>query len=358
MREKKRTDKPTALVTALLLAALVLWAARELLPAVLPLLLGGALAALLHPAAAGLCDRLGCGYRLAAVLTAVSAALLLGLFLWGLGGVLITQGSALLEKLPDFLNETMLPLAEEAEVWWEERMALFPGGLPLGEGTGRSLGETAGEIFSFLSAKLLAAAGSFLSALPGTLLTLSFTVLSAFLFLMDYRRVTSFLIRILPAKTLRPLVESKRFLIGSVRKVVAAYLSIMLITFGEISLGLWLLRVPYFAVIGFGIALLDILPFIGSGLILIPWGLLETFLLGHPSLGVGLLLLYAVVSVVRFFLEPRIVGGKIGLHPLATLTAMAAGLRLFGFWGFVLAPLLVTLLVHLERKGMLRPEDR
>ena len=88
-----------------------------------------------------------------------------------------------------------------------------------------------------------------------------------------------------------------------------------------------------------------------SGLFLIPWGLFH-LLPGHRSpLGLGLLLLYAVVAVVRMWLEPRIVGRRIGLHPLATLTAMYAGLRMFGFWGLLLAPLGTTLLLHLAQGG-------
>ena len=90
---------------------------------------------------------------------------------------------------------------------------------------------------------------------------------------------------------------------------------------------------------------------------MIPWGLFH-LLPGHRSpLGLGLLLLYAVVAVVRMWLEPRIVGRRIGLHPLATLTAMYAGLRLFGFWGLLLAPLGTTLLLHLAQGGFFGKEE-
>lgn len=81
------------------------------------------------------------------------------------------------------------------------------------------------------------------------------------------------------------MVESKRYLLGAVQKVLFAYLCIMFITFGEITLGLWLLRVPYFAAIAFAIALLDILPFIGSGLFLIPWGAYHLLISRQTALG-------------------------------------------------------------------------
>ena len=85
---------------------------RYALPCFLPLVLGAIMAAALHPAAAGLCRRLGWRYRPCAVLVAVAALTLLGLMLWGIGGVVVRQGSALLPQIPAFYRETLLPLAE------------------------------------------------------------------------------------------------------------------------------------------------------------------------------------------------------------------------------------------------------
>ena len=115
----------------------------------------------------------------------------------------------------------------------------------------------------------------------------------------------------------------------------------MVITFGEFSLGLWLLRVDYYLIIGLAVAVLDILPVIGSGSILVPWGL-WLLLGGRPTLGAGILLLYAVVTAIRTVLEPRVVGRRIGLSPLVTLISMYAGMKLGGMAGLILAPMAVT----------------
>lgn len=325
---------------------------RYALPCFLPTVLGGALASLLHPAAAKLCGMLGCRYRPCALLVSVVALAGLGLLLWSIGGLLLSQGSALLAGLPQFFEERILPMLGEAE----EGFARLAEQIPL---LRRTLGADAAlspenalaEAVSSLSGEILGWMGRVIASLPQLLLTCSFTVLAAVLFLQDYARITSFLIRHLPGRILRPMVESKRFLLFSLKKVVGAYLLIMVITFGEISVGLWLLRIPYFAALGFGIALLDILPFIGSGAVLLPWGLYELLVIKNTPLGLGLLLLYALVSAVRFFLEPKIVGGRIGLHPLATVTAMYAGLCAAGVAGLFLAPLFTTLAVHLLRQG-------
>lgn len=324
---------------------------RYALPCFLPLVLGAIMAAALHPAAAGLCRRLGWRYRPCAVLVAVAALTLLGLMLWGIGGVVVRQGSALLPQLPAFYRETLLPLAEELREKWQTLQQGRVGG-----GWGTSLEEVLQNAVTTLSRRVVGWLGGIASSLPSILFTLTFTVLSTIFFLQDYAGITGFIVRSLPGRWLRPMVESKRYLLGAVQKVLFAYLCIMFITFGEIALGLWLLRVPYFAAIAFAIALLDILPFIGSGLFLIPWGAYHLLISRQTALGAGLLLLYAVVTVVRMWLEPRIVGGRIGLHPLATLTAMYAGLKIFGFWGLLLAPLGTTLLLHLRQGGYLRGE--
>ena len=319
---------------------------RYALPCFLPLVVGALLASALHPAATRLCRGLGWRYRPCAVIVAVVSLTALGLLLWGVGGLLVRQGSALLPQLPRFFQETLLPLLEDLEEKWSILLQRRDAA-----GWTGSLETVLQNAVSSLSGQLLSWLGGFVAALPSILFTCVFTVLSTVFFLQDYAHITGLIVRSLPGRLLRPMVESKRFMLGAVRKVLFAYLCIMLITFAEITLGLWLLRVPYFAVIAFIIALLDILPFIGSGLFLIPWGLFH-LLPGHRSpLGLGLLLLYAVVAVVRMWLEPRIVGRRIGLHPLATLTAMYAGLRLFGFWGLLLAPLGTTLLLHLAQGG-------
>ena len=100
---------------------------------------------------------------------------------------------------------------------------------------------------------------------------------------------------------------------------------------------LWLLGVGPFAAVAAVIALLDLLPVIGTGSVLIPWAVLA-LLGGESGLGWGLIVLYLVITVARNFLEPRIVGSSIGLPPLLSLVCVYAGLRLFGVLGAVLMP--------------------
>jgi predicted PurR-regulated permease PerM len=110
------------------------------------------------------------------------------------------------------------------------------------------------------------------------------------------------------------------------------------------------LRVPYAFILALLTALVDFLPLLGTGIILIPWAIVS-LLLGEVRLGVGLLVLYAVSSVIRQILEPKLIGDGLGLHPLLSLAAMYSGLRLFGVWGMILAPLAVAGLLSMMDGG-------
>ena len=106
-------------------------------------------------------------------------------------------------------------------------------------------------------------------------------------------------------------------------------------------IGLALLGVPYAFLFSLLLAAVDLLPLVGTGIVLIPWGVVS-LLLGRVRLGIGLLILYAVTAVVHQVLEPKLIGEGLGLHPLLSLFAMYGGLKLFGVWGMILAPLLVA----------------
>ena len=125
------------------------------------------------------------------------------------------------------------------------------------------------------------------------------------------------------------------------RRYLRACLLLGLFTFLQMFIGLAILSVPYAFLLSLLIAVVDFLPLLGTGIILIPWAAVS-LLMGEVRLGIGLLVLYVVSSVVRQILEPRLIGQGLGLHPLLSLFAMYAGLRLLGVPGMILAPLLVS----------------
>ena len=98
------------------------------------------------------------------------------------------------------------------------------------------------------------------------------------------------------------------------------------------------------------IAMLDILPILGTGGIMIPWAVIS-LMLGYTTLGIELFAIYAIVTVVRNYVEPKIVGTQLGLHPIITLVSMFIGLRLFGFWGLFGLPVGISFLWKRRNKN-------
>ncbi|MFC4767755.1 sporulation integral membrane protein YtvI [Effusibacillus consociatus] len=112
------------------------------------------------------------------------------------------------------------------------------------------------------------------------------------------------------------------------------------ITAVQVLAGLLILHVPYAFSLALLAAFLDILPLLGTGTLFVPWALYSLFT-GDTRLGVGLLIVYGLIVIVRQVMEPRILANTIGLDPLATIVVMYAGYTAAGFIGLLLAPFIL-----------------
>jgi len=118
----------------------------------------------------------------------------------------------------------------------------------------------------------------------------------------------------------------------------------------ELFLGLLVLGESNAIAIALGIALFDALPFFGTGAIMVPWAALE-LLQGNYPLGVGLAILYAIVTLIRNIIEPKIISDKLGLNPIVSLVAIYLGFRTMGVLGMIFMPILVQILFALHQEG-------
>ena len=207
-----------------------------------------------------------------------------------------------------------------------------------------------GEIISGLSMTVAGAVSGAASSLPGFLIRLLLMVISTFFISMDYDRLMGFILLQFNDRTQELFFQIKKYIIGTLFVCIRSYALIMSITFVELSIGLHILRVENAFLIALLIAVFDILPVLGTGGIMIPWAII-TFLLGNYSLAIGLAVLYVVITIIRNILEPKIVGGNIGLHPVVTLISLFVGAQLFGVVGLFGFPIFLSLLVNLNKNG-------
>lgn len=199
-----------------------------------------------------------------------------------------------------------------------------------------------------VTSRLPSAAMTVAGWVPAAFIFVTVTLLACYYFSADSgelgKRVSGFLLRLTPEGVRDRLPPLGRRLRRLGRQYLRAYLLLGGLTFLQMFIGLACLRVPYAFVLAILIAIVDFLPILGTGVVLIPWAVVS-LLLGEVKLGIGLIVLYAVTTVIRQVLEPKLIGDGLGLHPLLSLAAMYAGLRLFGVWGMILAPLVAAGLV-------------
>ena len=192
--------------------------------------------------------------------------------------------------------------------------------------------------------------------IPSILISVVIGVIAWILFTKDYKKVVKFIKLQLPDKHKNLLSETKKIFSSTILKMCRAYGLIIFITFCENFLGLTILNLigvmknSYVFVIAICIAVFDILPVAGSGGILIPWSLIA-LVTGNVGQCVGLLILYAVITVIRQYIEPKIVGDSLGVNPLVTLAGLYFGLKLFGFMGMFIVPICVMTLKAFNDAG-------
>lgn len=213
-----------------------------------------------------------------------------------------------------------------------------------------SILQSFGNIISNISEFSVTWITGYASRIPSLLVNLLFTVISSFFFTTDYQKIVTFLLNQLKPKHRALLFNAQEFLGSTIKKYIKSYFIIMTITYIELAIGLSILGVPKGIIIAFLIAIFDVLPIMGTGGIMIPWVIIN-FMEGDTRLGIGLFILYIVVTVVRNLVEPKVVGDQVGLHPIVTLFAMFIGTSLFGVAGLLSFPITLAILKGLHDSG-------
>lgn len=203
------------------------------------------------------------------------------------------------------------------------------------------------DLVSGLSVQVMTFATGIAAAVPAIFIKLVLMVISTFFIAMDYSRLRGFCLQQLSEGALELFFQVKEYLAGTLWVCIRSYAIIMSITFVELSIGLTLAGLEHAVVVAFFIAIFDILPVLGTGGIMIPWGIL-TFIQGDYPLALSLLAIYLVITIIRNIIEPKIVGSQLGLHPVVTLCSMFVGAQLLGVVGMFGFPILLSLLRYLN----------
>lgn len=338
-----------------LLAAGSIWFVfNYLLAWLVPFIIGFAIAYLMNPLISFLERRTFFRRRFLAYGFTIVLALLLGLLVWLISyGIfqLVQEG---LLFLPDFFQDSVQPALFRFNSWFNEVIQSAPSSIrsELSGFQTQIIVELQGLAIT-LSKSGVVWLTNLTRSLPNILLGVLFTLLATIFTNLDYPNIRTFLFSNMPKKYGVLFKNMKVVFAETIGKYLKAYLKIMTLTFLELSIGFFILGIPYPLLVALLIAIFDILPVLGTGGVLFPWILLE-LLLGNIPLAVGLAILYGVVWAVRNLAEPRIVGGELGLNPLVTLVSIYLGFTWFGVFGMLLVPVATNIFLKLYQQGKLK----
>lgn len=182
----------------------------------------------------------------------------------------------------------------------------------------------------------------FIMFVPNIIIYIIITFLATLFLVTDRRTIARYFTDLLPNEFVKKVssVVSKSFKsLGSYLKAVCI---LICITFIELLIAFAILKQPYPLTLALVVAIVDALPILGTGTVLIPWAIYSA-ITGNIGLGIGLLVVYLVITVVRQLLEPRIVSQNIGVHPFITLLAMYIGFKIFGLFGLIVGPVVMVI---------------
>lgn len=289
----------------------------------------------------------------APVLTFVLVAIILG-------GVffLIYQTTrellSFISKLPEWYAASYPSIMEAIESRLDDVLGNLP--VEAEQGIRSALGKAAQHLqdeLTTLSTTIFAWTAKAAAQTPSFLIGLIITVMACFYMSVNLDEAKRYMKKMIPEKTCAFLLNVWNSFGKMVSGVLRSLFIIMCITFVELMIGFAILGIDYTILLALIITLVDILPVLGVGTVLIPWAVFN-LVMGNIQLGIGLALLYVIIAIVRNVIEPRLIGEKIGLHPLITLILMYIGLRAVGLLGMFLFPLFALVLKSMYEHGALK----
>ncbi|MFA9558719.1 sporulation integral membrane protein YtvI [Evansella sp. AB-rgal1] len=272
----------------------------------------------------------------------------------------IVAGLGYLKKeLPQYINDGV----EYIHQWFDtfilplyEGILAFSSQLNSGQQTTlhHSLENILGELGNHMSTivqHVLNGLADFLLALPNTITVLFFALLGAFFITKDW----PVMIHWVESKTPKRIKVIVSKMTTQWKKAITGYvfaqLTLVCMTGLIVLIGLFIIGVEYAITTALLIALVDIFPYLGTGLIFIPW-IAYAFFSGNWGLSIGLSILYGLVIIQRQLAEPKVMSKHMGIPPLALLISLFACYQMFGIFGLLIGPALLILLQSIVKAGV------
>ncbi|MGN1401394.1 MAG: sporulation integral membrane protein YtvI [Bacillus sp. (in: firmicutes)] len=264
--------------------------------------------------------------------------------------VLVKQAITLAEKAPGFVKDIYQSLVLPNISKWETYTASIPENVIPSMQNMMERGITSLEGFTQTTVEALIAFAGFI---PGFLIEFIIYLVGLFLISLELPNLKEKFKLLINPVTYQKISLVVNDLMKAGVGFLKAQIVLSVITFIMAFVGLSILGVPYTLLVSILIVVVDILPILGTGSVLVPWATVA-ILQGNTSLGIGLIILFLVITVVRRMVEPKVYSANMGLSPLAALISLYLGFKVMGVVGLFVGPALVIVYETLKKAGVIK----
>ncbi|ASS76181.1 sporulation integral membrane protein YtvI [Tumebacillus algifaecis] len=253
-------------------------------------------------------------------------------------------------ELSQWLPRFVLDMADPVREWVAEIQDYFA---TLPPGSAQNLQAALNKTFASLNdltITLLNGLVGLISALPNLMVVSVVYIVALFLFSLDLPALVKKFLALFDETTQPKVLVVLKNLNRAIIGFLQAQILISFLTYDLVLIGLWILGVKYALAVALIIVIVDVLPVLGTGAVIVPWAA-YVFVTGNNSLAVGLMILYMAIVIFRRIIEPKILGNSLGISALATLVSMYLGFMVFGVIGLIAGPALIILYQALRDAG-------
>lgn len=339
-------------ILGVLLAIFCLWGSFKLIVFYLPFLIAFIISLIMEPWIRWIMKRFKLSRKISAIIVfIITFGLIIALLSFGIGS-LISESTNLLDKFNDYYDLISLKIDNIINGMNFSRFKMPAEISQIVQNASSSVLERiSGWMQKFLSKFL-----SIITSIPTVGIYFGITILSLYFICTDKIYMLDELEHHLPEKWMKKISRHLREIIKSLGGYLKAQFKLVAISFAICLIGLYIfyfcgLNVGYPLLIALAIGFVDALPILGSGSIMIPWAIISG-LNGDIRLGFSILTLWIIMILIRQFIEPRIVSGNIGIHPIFTIIAMYTGFKILGVIGMFIGPIILIILKNIFAKAL------
>ncbi len=318
------------------LTGLILLGIKFALPLILPFVLAAAVAILLSKPVNIVSNKTNMKRNIVAFflvsLVTLVIVLLLSLLLYSI----YSYFGNILSNLPELLTR-LTSISQQISSIFSKITDKMP------EAISNALLELPSSIISSLARWLTNALADIAKKLPNIIISSGVTIFAVFLITRDYYKLGKFMNSVMPSALMNKVNRCKEIIGSKSFGMLKGYATLTGITYAILFIGLLVLEEEYAPAIAAIIAFIDFLPILGTGVVLIPWAVVCIFSSQIPK-AIGLIIIYAVATIARNVLSPKILGNQIKLDTLTVLIAMYVGYGAFGIIGLIIAPFFAAII--------------